>query len=630
MDNISVIKKQISEKIGFILFLPPLIRRSILMSLDLIIIIFSFFISNTLINTGLNLFPYNKLNLLILFIFIAFILNIYTGQYRSLSGYFRSQLIYKFVQRNFISILFTISLGKIIGISIPNYKFWIIFWLTNTFLPIVLRLILQDLILYINKPNKNKIPGVVIYGAGSAGAQLSSSITLSGSYRIEGFIDDNPSLWGRTLNSKKILSPQNLSNLIHRIEHILIAIPSLKRNQRKVIINSLAKYKVPILEIPSIEELTIGNAQINTLRPIDFEDLLGRDQINPQSSLLGEKFRNSIILVTGAGGSIGSELCRQILNLLPRKLILLENNELSLYNIEKELNEIDKELPEIKTVLGNATNEVLIEELFIKYKIEIVFHAAAYKHVPLVEANPLDGLFNNTLSSYVICKIGKKYKSRNIVLISSDKAVRPTNIMGASKRLSELIFKSYSKNSSKTCFSMVRFGNVIGSSGSVVPQFKKQIEKGGPIKVTHPEIIRYFMTINEACGLVLQTVELSKGGDIFLLDMGKPKKIIDLAKNMILLSGLEVKDDNNPNGDIEIITTGLRPGEKLYEELLIDGKSKPTSNPLIYLASEEIEIRSDLISNIDKLIIHLRERDLEKSLLLLSKLIPEWENSKTF
>lgn len=622
------LKNIILEKIRSILFFSPIIRRFILIGSDLIILISSFYISLNLIQTQLTLFLTNKLILLTLVIIVSLSLNILNGLYRSLSGYFRSKLIYKLSQINFLNFSLIIIIGLFIVPILPNYRFWIIFWLINTFLQIVLRLILQDLILYVNKRNTVKIPNVLIYGAGSAGAQLYASINMSGSYKIKAFIDDDSSLWGRTLGSIKIISPQKIKDIKENIDYILIAIPSLKRNQKKEIINSLTKHRIKILEIPSIEEITLGKGQINTLRPIDLEDLLGRDQIEPSFELIGKKIKNSTIIVTGAGGSIGSELCRQIISLYPKKLIIFENSELALYSIEKELNENNNEFTEIITILGNATNEVLINELFQKYRIDIVFHAAAYKHVPLVEANPLEGLLNNIQSSYVICKVSKKYSPSNVILISSDKAVRPMNIMGASKRLSELIFKSFSINDINTCYSMVRFGNVIGSSGSVVPQFKKQIERGGPIEVTHPEIIRYFMTIYEACGLVLQTVELSSSGDIFLLDMGRPKKIIDLARDMVLLSGLEIKDHNNPNGDIEIITTGLRPGEKLYEELLIDGKSESTRNKLIFRASENFDIEVNLLSSVEKLLSYLQKRDLDKSLSILSTLVPEWKNSK--
>ncbi|MBO6979355.1 MAG: polysaccharide biosynthesis protein [Prochlorococcus marinus XMU1428] len=555
-------------------------------------------------------------------------LYIFSYQYRSLSGYFTSELIYKFLARNFLLITLIYIVGKIFYLNFPDFRFWLVFFLINNFILIGIRLIIKDLIQFINHADNKYQPKVIIYGAGAAGAQLSGSINLSRNYQIEAFIDDNPSLWGRSLNSKKIISYNKIFEIKSKIKYIFLAIPSLDKIRKKEILNSLSKYKIPILEIPSIKELTSGKAQINSLRPIDLEDLLGRRAIYTNSKLVGNKIKNSVILVTGAGGSIGSELSKQIIAFNPKKLILLESNEFALYNLITELNELDLNKTEIVPVLGDAKNEILLNEIFDNNHIKVVFHAAAYKHVPLVEINALEGLLNNILSSYLICKISSEKSPTDIVLISSDKAVRPTNIMGASKRLSELIFKSFSKISCKN-FSMVRFGNVIGSSGSVVPLFKKQIENGGPIKVTHKKIIRYFMTINEACGLVLQTIELSKGGDIFLLDMGEPKKIIDLAKQMILLSGLQVKDEQNPDGDIEIITTGLRPGEKLFEELLVDGKSEITSHPLIFRANEDSDLNDEFISNVNFLIELLEKRDKTNSLSLLSELIPDWVNNNT-
>ena len=611
-----------------LVLLPSKSKRLILIIIDLINTVISIYLSTYFINNPeLILNSSYFIGIIYFGLFFGTLIYIYTGQYKSLTGYFRGQLIYKFGIRNIlITFLISISLKLSYG-QFPPLSFLIIFCLINTNLAIWARIMMRESILNIYKIRKLDAPKVVIYGAGMAGAQLASSINLSGIYQIKGFIDDNPALWGRSLISKQIFPKKNLQNLKEEIDYILIAMPSLSRSRKKNLINSLTKYSVPILEIPSIEDLALGKAQISTLKPIKFEDLLGRDPIKYGSKLMGNKIKNSVVLVTGGGGSIGSELCRQIINFHPKKLIILENNEFALYSIEIELKEYLLGKTLIIPVLGNATNENLINQLFKEHNIQTIFHAAAYKHVPLVEANPIEGLINNMISSYVICKNSKLHQAKNVVLISSDKAVRPTNIMGASKRLSELIFKSFSKNETKTCFSMVRFGNVIGSSGSVVPLFQKQIASGGPIKVTHPDIIRYFMTINEACGLVLETIELSKGGDIFLLDMGKPIKILDLAKRMIYLSGLQLKDANNPEGDIEIISTGLRPGEKLFEELLIDGEAIPTSNPLIFRDEEKTYINLKISNQIEKLIVILKNRDKEEALKLLKKLVPEWKQS---
>ena len=618
-------------KLNKLTLLKPYLRRLILISIDLIIILLSCILIFCIQSSDISLVE-NR-NIIWFFTLTSFIgipIFIYTGQYRSLSGYFGSKLIYHIALRNILLVLITLIFGIISGLTLLPAYLLIIFCLINTNSSILIRIIIKDLISINNKINQIDAPKVVIYGAGSAGAQLAESINLSGSHKILYFVDDNPSLWGRSVNSIKIISPKLIETISSKLDYVLIAIPSISRNLKKQLINSLSRYKIKILEIPSIEELTLGKALINTLRPIKFNDLLGRDPVKVKSELLGPRIKNSNILVTGAGGSIGSELCRQIIALKPKKLVILENNELALYSIEKEIKELSFNEVNVLPILGNVTNEILLQEIFFQNKISIVFHAAAYKHVPLVESNPIEGLRNNVISSYLICKVSEssKYKPKNVVLISSDKAVRPTNIMGASKRLSELIFQSFALKAESTFYSMVRFGNVIGSSGSVVPQFKKQIENGGPITLTHPEIIRYFMTINEACGLVLQTIELSKGGDIFLLDMGKPIKILDLAKHMISLSGLKVLDEQNPDGDIEIVTTGLRPGEKLYEELLINGKFESTINSLIFRANDEFKINYNLLKEVELLIDYLKKRKKKESLSLLLKLVPEWRNSK--
>ena len=412
-----------------------------------------------------------------------------------------------------------------------------------------------------------------------------------------------------------------------------MAIPSLIPSKRREIIKKLSKFNIPVLQIPSIEELTSGGADINNLRPITIEDLLGRDRVLPEPELLKECIQGLSICVTGAGGSIGSELCRQIIKLKPKKLVLLEISEPSLYSIEQELSHLNREKIEITTILGSATKVSLINKIFLNEKIDIVFHAAAYKHVPLVEANPIEGIYNNVFSTKVICQAATKASLKKVILISTDKAVRPTNIMGVSKRLSELVVQAFAQNDSltkaypysKTIFAMVRFGNVLGSSGSVVPLFQKQIKKGGPITITHPDIIRYFMTMNEAAQLVMQSAALAEGGEVFLLDMGEPVKIYDLACQMVKLSGLRVKGEDNNLNDIQIITTGLRPGEKLYEELLIDSKAEITKHDLIFKASEKSIDFNILLPLLEELEIHLNNQNLNGVFLILQKLVPEWK-----
>ena len=399
----------------------------------------------------------------------------------------------------------------------------------------------------------------------------------------------------------------------------------------------MQRQAIPVLQIPSVDDLTSGRARIDALRPVAIEDLLGRDPVPPVPELLGPGLRDAVVCVTGAGGSIGSELCRQILQLSPKSLILLESNEPSLYALEQELHQQLPASVKLLPVLGSATDPALMQRLFAGHGVQTVFHAAAYKHVPLVEANPLAGLANNVGSTLVVCQAAVATGVSELVLISTDKAVRPTNVMGASKRLAELVVEAFSLEVPQnakgnghpvTRMAMVRFGNVLGSSGSVVPLFRRQIAAEEPITLTHPEIIRYFMTIPEAAQLVLQAATLAEGGDVFLLDMGEPVRIKDLAEQMVRLSGLSLRDARNPKGDIEVVCTGLRPGEKLYEELLIEAESQPTKHPLIFRATERSIHPKDLWLRLDQLEEALKIQNQEEALEILAELVPEWKKDQ--
>ena len=412
------------------------------------------------------------------------------------------------------------------------------------------------------------------------------------------------------------------------IDQVLLAIPSLPRSERRRIVDGLQSFGIPVLQVPSVDDLTSGRATIDALRPIAIEDLLGRDEVLADSQLLGPCIRDSVICVTGAGGSIGSELCLQILALSPSRLILLERSEPALYAIEQQLRSHVSEGVVLHAVLGSAHDSKLLLRLFADQAVDLVFHAAAYKHVPLVEANPLAGLANNVGSTDQVCRAAVATGVSQVVLISTDKAVRPTNVMGASKRLAELVVQAHALETTSTRFSMVRFGNVLGSSGSVVPLFRRQIASGGPITLTHPEIIRYFMTIPEAATLVLHSSVLAQGGDVFLLDMGEPVWIKALAEQMVRLSGLSLRDEEHPDGDIEIICTGLRPGEKLYEELLIDAESEPTAHPLIYRAKERSLPPNELWPQLEALSSAIAAQDVDAALKLLEELVPEWQSTR--
>ncbi|MES2037749.1 MAG: nucleoside-diphosphate sugar epimerase/dehydratase [Pseudomonadota bacterium] len=432
---------------------------------------------------------------------------------------------------------------------------------------------------------------IAIYGAGKAGAQLATALRAGGEYVCAAFIDDNKSVQGSTIGGVKVFAPELLKDLAdrHDIREILLAMPSISKTRQKQILDQLEPLKLKIKVTPSIQSLVNGELRLQDIREVEIEDLLGRDQVEPDARLLSICITGKRVMVTGAGGSIGSELCRQILRQRPTKLVLLEMSEYALYAIEQELTGLRQQLKldvEILPFLGSILDSAKLDRIFTTCEVETLYHAAAYKHVPLVEHNPAEGIRNNVFGTLSVAQAAMAARVKNFVLISTDKAVRPTNVMGATKRLAELILQACSRRQQHTRFCMVRFGNVLGSSGSVVPLFRKQIMAGGPITLTHPEITRYFMTIPEAAQLVLQAGAMGEGGDVFVLDMGEPVRIIDLARRMVHLSGLEVKSENTPDGTIEIQHVGLRPGEKLYEELLIGDNVEGTSHPLIMRAQE--------------------------------------------
>jgi len=468
---------------------------------------------------------------------------------------------------------------------------------------------------------------VIIYGAGSAGRQLSTALVQSNEYNPIAFVDDSEEIYQQSINGLKVYSRENINDLIihNNIKEVLIAIPSISLLNRNEIINYLEPFPVVVRSLPAVSELAQGKLKVNDLKEIDIRDLLGRELVKPNKNLLKINIFEKIVMVTGAGGSIGSEICRQIILLKPKKLVLYEISESSLYQVEQELEGINLSNIEVLPVIGSITNRKRVKNICNYYGIQTIYHAAAYKHVPLVEFNQSQGVLNNSFGTLSLAQAAIDSNVETFVLISTDKAVRPTNIMGASKRIAELILQSLAKLPHKTCFTMVRFGNVVDSSGSVIPLFRRQIKEGGPVTVTHTEIVRYFMSIPEAVELVLQAGAMGKGGEVFVLDMGKPVRIYDLAVKMINLSGLKVRDEENPDGDIEIKYTGLRPGEKLYEELLVDGKYTLTENKLIMCAEEK------MISwnNLEPLLLELKEVSIaantEKIYSLIAILVPEFK-----
>lgn len=435
---------------------------------------------------------------------------------------------------------------------------------------------------------------LLIYGAGHSGMQIASALRQSGQYFLAGYVDDSSQYQGSYINGLMVYPPKEISRLIdtHGVTDILLAMPSIDRARRNAILSDLRELQVHVRSLPDLVDLAQGHVTVLDIKELDPDDLLGREPVAPNRELIEKNILGKTVLISGAGGSIGSELCRQILQVGPKQLLLLDHNEFGLYVIEAELRAHLNANPQLKTelipLLGNVRDADRLEAIFTKWPIDTVYHAAAYKHVPLVEHNPSEGLQNNVLGTLNLAQAAKKHRTANFVLISTDKAVRPTNVMGATKRFAELVLQALANQAdSSTCFSMVRFGNVLGSSGSVVPLFREQIRAGGPVTLTHADVTRYFMTIPEAAQLVIQAGAMAKGGEVFVLDMGQPVKIYDLAKRMVELSGLSVKNPETGAGDIEIVVSGLRPGEKLYEELLIGENPTSTPHPRIMMARED-------------------------------------------
>ena len=468
---------------------------------------------------------------------------------------------------------------------------------------------------------------VLIYGAGSAGRELCTALYQSSEYNPVAFVDNSVELYRQSINGLEVFNEDDIEDLIqkHNIKEVLLALPSISRRRRNEIIAILNPLPINVRSLPSVSELAQGKVKIDDLRDVSIKDLLGREPVKPNEELLKLKITGKVVLVTGAGGSIGSELCRQIILQKPKQLILYEINEFSLYNVEQEFDKIEMPHVEILPVLGSVRDRKRFQNVVKHFSVQTIYHAAAYKHVPLVEYNNSEGVLNNTFGTLIAAEVALAEKVETFVLISTDKAVRPTNTMGASKRIAELVLQALSKQESSTCFTMVRFGNVLDSSGSVIPLFKQQIKNGGPVTVTNANMVRYFMTIPEAVELVVQAGAMGKGGDVFVLDMGEPVRIYDLAIKMIQLSGLQVLDEDNLDGDIEIKCTGLRPGEKLYEELLVGDNISQTDSLLIMRAEESMLDWEDLKPILDQLNEAINNSDQEKVRELLIEAVPEFK-----
>ncbi|MCP9807475.1 polysaccharide biosynthesis protein [Cyanobium sp. T1B-Tous] len=614
-----------------LLRLAPLPRRLLLIAADALFIPLAVWLSFWLrLAHPFNANFLQSLWMLPAALLIGLPLYAFTGQYKGLTRYVGSHALYRLAGRNGLLVLLLALVGVMLRLPLPPRSSWVLLWLLLTGFTGAVRFALRDLLVSLQNKSRHALIRVAVYGAGAAGVQLAAALRHAGSHDVELFLDDEPRLWRREINGIPIQPPQVLRERLDEVDQVLLAIPSLSRSQRRRIVDDLQPLGIPVLQVPSVEEITSGRTRIDALRPVAIEELLGRDAVPPDPQLLGPGIAGQVVLVSGAGGSIGAELCRQILALRPRRLVLLERSEPSLYAIDQELR---RSLPadvELVAVLGSAADGQLASRVLQEQAVQVVFHAAAYKHVPLVQANPLAGLANNVLGTLVLARAAARSGVASFTLISTDKAVRPTNVMGASKRAAELVIQALAQElaADPIRLAMVRFGNVLGSSGSVVPLFREQIAKGGPITLTHPEIIRFFMTIPEAAQLVLQAAVLARGGDLFLLDMGEPVRILDLAKQMVRLSGLSLRDAQHPQGDIEIVCTGLRPGEKLYEELLIDAESEPTAHPLIYRATERSIPPEQLWPQIEAMEAAIRRQDAPVALNVLAELVPEWQRGE--
>lgn len=613
-----------------LLSLPREIKRLIAVIIDVLSLLFAFFLSFSLYYERFFVpSDSNTTYALVIAIPVSLFLFMKLGLYRAVVRYIAMSALLIITMGVLGSALVLEGANLILNAGIPtsvviNFGFMALVFVGG------LRLLMRAL--YEQRVSREK-SGVIIYGAGSAGRQLAQSLSNGAEYNPVCFIDDDNTLHGSNIMGMRVRDPKKLTEWVQRYhaKHVLLAIPSATRSRRKEILEQLEPLKVSVQTIPGMADMVSGNMRIDELQEVRIEDLLGRDPVAPNRELMDLNIRGKVVMVTGAGGSIGAELCRQIVRYQPSIVILFEASEFNLYNIERELTQLAKTeglTVQLKSILGSVVNEQRMQEVMSTFSVNTVYHAAAYKHVPLVEYNIVEGIRNNIFGTWATSEAALAAGVENFVLISTDKAVRPTNIMGATKRFAELVLQGLAKrqrkaedNKQKMHISMVRFGNVLGSSGSVVPLFRRQIEAGGPLTVTDPEITRYFMTIPEAAQLVIQAgamgalqIEQSESmeGQVYVLDMGEPVKIDDLARKLIRLMGLEIKNEANPHGDIEINYSGLRPGEKLYEELLIGDDVKSTAHERIMCANELSISWPDMARLLNELHLGIEEQNVAR------------------
>lgn len=634
-----------------ILGLPRLLKKIVVMIFDSLICVFSVWLAFGLRADQWGLLQGNQLWALFMAIAFSFPLFFYFGLYRAIFRYVGSAALasmarvfisYAFLYFFIFSLIGMDGVPRSIGVIQPMLLF-ICIGVSRYFVRHWLGAVAST-----QRVTRRAKPVALIYGAGSSGRQLAAGLAINKELIIKGFIDDDPSLHGSTVNGISVYSHASLQDLIDRLDitDVLLALPSAGQERLSEIIASLNGCGVRVRKLPGINDIASGRVRISDLHDLDMNDLLGRAVVPPNIDLLEKNIRNQVVLVTGAGGSIGSELCRQIIKYTPKSLILIDSSEHSLYLIYEEIKKLLIEAAEgqslkggpllppdwsiaLVPLLASVRDESLLQRIFRIHRPSTVFHAAAYKHVPLVEQNPAEGIRNNVFGTLTCAQISLEHGVSQFILVSTDKAVRPTNVMGASKRIAELVLQAIAEvavNSGRlTNFSMVRFGNVLGSSGSVAPLFSAQIAAGGPITLTHADVTRYFMTIPEAAQLVIQASAMAQGGDVFVLDMGEPVRIYDLAIKMIYLSGLLVKDETHPHGDIEIQITGLRPGEKLYEELLIGDNPQLTAHPKIMKAHEDFLSWDELKKELEELNLALDAGDSDTIKDMLKILVPGYQ-----
>ncbi len=551
------------------------------------------------------------------------------GLYRAVLRFIAARATFAVLAGVTASVLFTALADRFFLAGRLRWSTYVIYFLIATLYVGGSRLLITLLLEAFRKPADSR---AIIFGAGDGGAKLAMALKKSDEVKPVAFVDDDVSLHGSVVQGLEVFPPERLPSLIHRLDasRVLLAVPSLSRAKRREIIARLEPLDIHVQTVPALSDIAAGRARVDDVQDIDVTDLLGRDSVAPDACLLEACVKGKVVMVTGAGGSIGSELCRQILRLRPLRLVLIEMSEHALYSIDSELRAEAKRLrigTELVALLGNAHHKHRVREVMQTFHVQTVYHAAAYKHVPIVESNIAEGVHNNVIATLHTAEAARETGVETFVLVSTDKAVKPTNVMGATKRLAELVLQGLHNDGSPTRFCMVRFGNVLDSSGSVVPLFREQIRGGGPVTVTHADVTRYFMTIPEAAQLVIQASAMARGGDVFVLDMGQPVRIDDLARRMINLMGLTVKDESHPDGDIAVVYTGLRPGEKLHEELLIGSNVSGTEHPMIMRALEHSLPWSRVSGIIEDLRTSVRNFECGRTLRVLEEAVVEYSRA---